>query len=377
MKKLIVLGALFALIALAAPPVAAAFPASAASPTPAAAATATGGDPLPFAATPEIEAMGREIYGRWRMPGERVEKIIQQIFWEKDGLGFQYRSHPTLTAAEAFEQRRGNCLSLVNLFVAIARAAELRVYFVEVEDFETFYRYEGTVVRSTHVVGGVITEGAMRTVDFLPDREKRYHKLRVIDDAQAVAHYYNAVGAEAMLAGDMERAEALFQKSIAAAPRFVGVWNNYGILLKRTGRLDEGIAALERALAIDPGFLPAMENLTGYYRLAASPDKSKQMAHRALEQKSRNPYYLSSQALAALMRGETDEAEKLLRRARRIDRTIPEIHLLLGRLELARNHPAKAERMFEKARKMSSQYPDVFQAELDSKIRRLVIASRN
>lgn len=343
--------------------------------SPAEAADVPADDPRPYDADAEIEAVGKEVGRQWALPLRRMEAIIQRIFWKRDGLDFRYRSHPTLTASEAFAQRQGNCLSLVNLFVAMARSAGLEAFFLEVEDFESFYRYESTVVRSTHVIGGVWIDGKLRTVDFLPDRDKSYRRMTVVSDDRATAQYYNSTGAEAMLDGQLDSGERLFRRALELDPEFPDIWNNLGVLLRRQGRLDEGIAALEKALALDPRFLPAMENLSGYYRLAGRPEKAARMEARALEEKTRNPYYLFQQALLQFQKDKLDQAERMLKRARRIDNKIPEVYLLLGRVELARGDQKRAESLFAKARKMSASYPEDFQNGLNSKIRQLMASA--
>lgn len=329
----------------------------------------------PYAADAELTAVGRETGRRWSYPPQQVEAIIQRIFWQRDGIGFTYRAHPTLTATEAYAQHQGNCLSLVNLFVALARSVDLHAFFVEVEDFESFYRYESTVVRSTHVVGGVMIDGVLRTIDFLPDRDKRYRRLSAISDDRATAHYYNAIGAEAMLAGDLARAQDLLELALAFDAGFPDPWNNYAVLLRRRGQLGEGIAALEKALDIDRRFLPAMENLATYYRLDGNLELAATMNARALEEKTRNPYFLHQQALSRFNEHKLDEAEQFLRRARRLDKKIPEVHLLLGRIELERGNATKAEALFAKSKKLSAEYSDAFQRGLDAKVRQLM-ASR-
>ena len=44
-------------------------------------------------------------------------------------LAAEYDAGSTLTAAETFRTRRGNCLSYTNMFVALARAAGLRASY--------------------------------------------------------------------------------------------------------------------------------------------------------------------------------------------------------------------------------------------------------
>ena len=241
----------------------------------------------PWAENGEIRQLGmrsRVVPGGDR---EKVGFIVDQIFDKKNGLGFRYQARPTLTATEAVERRSGNCLSLVSLFVSIARQAGVDAFYVQVEDFEIFYRYRGTIVRSRHVVGGVQVAGRLLTVDFLPYRPKRYRQLRRIGDRRAAALYYNAVANEAMLNDDHELAGRRFREALEVEPDFAETWNNYAILQRRSGDLEEAIRSLERARRLDPELLPAMENLAGFYRLARRTKEAARMEARVRELKTR------------------------------------------------------------------------------------------
>lgn len=362
MKTIAILTAPLLALAAAAPVRAAPAPA----PTPAALAV------VPFAGTPQLEAMARRVAGGKITTRQKLEAIVQLIFDRRHGLGFEYQSHPTLTAAEAAERRRGNCLSLVNLFVAMSRGVGIHTYFVEVEDFETFERRGDTVVRSTHVVGGVDFGNELRTVDFVPDRPKVYRRLRVLTDQEATAHYFNAIGAEALLAGEISRAEPLLRRALELEPELAEGWNNLGLAARRAGRLPEAIADLEQALAVEPDFVPALENLSRIYRLAGDGPRAEAAAARSLELKTRNPYYLLTRAVDSLREGRLDEAEELARRARRLDKRIPEVHIVLGRLALARGDERAAGQSFERARSLSADFSETYRHRLQTKIDRLL-----
>ncbi len=328
----------------------------------------------PFAASPEIEDFSRKARFHVGDTRARIGVLVDLIFDGKDGLGFTYRRWPTLAAAEAFELREGNCLTLVNLFVAMARSAGIPAVFVQVTDYETFYREGGTIVRSTHVVGGVRLATGMLTVDFLPDRPKRYRGLREVTDERATAYFHNALATEAMLAGDLEGSAEAFARALELDPRFAEIWNNYGILLKRRGDLAGALEALERSHALDRRFLPAMENLSAFYRARGEVKRAERFEHKALEERTRNPYFLLQLAVQELAAGRTDGAEGHLKRARKIEPAIPEIYLVMGRLELARGDRDKAARHFEEARARSAEFSETFQSRLQSKIDRLLAA---
>lgn len=69
--------------------------------------------------------------------------------------------------------------------------------------------------------------------------------------------------------------------------------------------------------------------------------------------------------------GDLDGAHDMLVRARRIDPEIPEVHLALGRLELARGDGQRAEEHFAAARKRTRPYPAAYRSKLDAKIGKL------
>ena len=305
----------------------------------------------------------------------RLERIIDQIFSEKDGLGFTYQARPTLTAAEAVEARAGNCLSLVNLVVSIARSAGIKAEYVEVEDFETFYRLQGTIVRTTHIIAGVDVSGNRMYVDFLPRREKSYRQLRPISDRRAAALFYNALATEAMLGKDHNLASSYFLDALAVDSNSAETWNNFAILQRRQGNLDGAIENLTRAHALQPTLLPAIENLAGMYRRAKKYDEARRFEALALKEKTKNPYFLLQQAIKSLENEEIAEAEGYLRRARRLEPDEPEIYEALGRVELAKGSTREANRYFDLARRKSEARTAGFQMLLKRKVERLLVSS--
>jgi Tfp pilus assembly protein PilF len=348
-------------------------PAAAAEPAaPDAAGRAAAGLPAsPFAADDAIRAAGERIS---RLPGgvrDKADAVLDFIFDAERGLGFEYRGYPTRTAAEAFAARNGNCLSLVNLYLALARSAGLDAFPVEVEDFQSFSRRGGAVVRATHVVGGLWVNGVVYTVDFLPDKPKTYRRIDRISDHRHAALVYNALATEAMLTGEAHRADDLFLAALALEPDNAEAWNNYAVLAKRGGDRATARARLERSLAADAGFLPALNNLAALERAAGHPAAAEALEATALAQKAQSPYFLTERALREARAGRLDDAEALLLRARRIDRDIPEIYLALGRLDLARGNEDRAAAHFAEARKRSQPLSDQYRNKLDTKIGKL------
>ena len=161
---------------------------------------------VPFAMDNELREAVNERVSPAGSEARRRDAALDFIFGRVD---LQYELAPTRTAAETFAAARGNCLSFVNLFVAVGRERRLNPFFVEVEDYQRWNYQDGVVVSRGHIVAGMYVDGEMATYDFLPYRPKSYRDFRPITDLAATGHYYNNLGAEALMGGDLDGRGAL------------------------------------------------------------------------------------------------------------------------------------------------------------------------
>ncbi len=276
----------------------------------------------------------------------RVDQVLDYVF---NRLGLRYALQPTRTAVETFVAREGNCLSFVNLFVGVARHLRLTPFYVEVTDYQRWNHREGLLVSQGHIVAGMMLKGKMQTFDFLPYRAKAYKDFKPIDDVTAAAHYYNNLGAEALLDGDLERARELLSTATRIAPRFERAFNNLGVCLARLRDFDGALAAYRAGLAIDPENVALLTNLAGaYQRLGRGADASEILAKIDTEQNT-NPFFFVYRGEVALSRGDVEKAQEYLVEALRRDTELPEVHLglvklymELGDLKRARHHLGRA-----------------------------------
>ncbi|HEX9670866.1 MAG TPA: tetratricopeptide repeat protein [Thermoanaerobaculia bacterium] len=276
----------------------------------------------------------------------RVDQVIDYIF---NRLDLEYSLQPTRTAVETFVTREGNCLSFVNLFVGVARHLRLNPFYVEVIDYQRWNHREGLLVSQGHIVAGLMVKGQMKTFDFLPYRAKGYKDFKPIDDLTAAAHYYNNLGAEALLDGDLQRAKVLLATATRIAPRFERGLNNLGVCLARLRDYDGALEAYGKGLAIDPENVPLLTNLAGtYLRLARSAEANEILAKIDTAQNT-NPYFFVYRGELALAAGDTAKAKQYLVEALRRDTEVPEVHIALvklymelGDLERARHHLGRA-----------------------------------
>jgi tetratricopeptide (TPR) repeat protein len=276
----------------------------------------------------------------------RVDQVIDYIF---NRLDLQYSLQPTRTAVETFVTREGNCLSFVNLFVGVARHLRLNPFYVEVTDYQRWNHREGLLVSQGHIVAGMMVKGQMKTFDFLPYRAKAYKDFKPIDDLTAAAHYYNNLGAEALLDGDLERAKALLTTATRIAPRFERGLNNLGVCLARLRDYDGALEAYRKGLEIDPESVPLLTNLAGAYQRLARGAEASEILARIDTAQNTNPYFFVYRGELALAAGDTAKAKEYLVEALRRDTEVPEVHIglvklymELGDLERARHHLTRA-----------------------------------
>jgi tetratricopeptide (TPR) repeat protein len=314
--------------------------------------------PVPFELAPELVAeAGRKL----RAGGddrERAGKVVDYIF---HGLDLKYAIEPTRDANETFKSRAGNCLSFVNLFVALARYVHLSPFYVEVEDYQRWNHRQGMVISQGHIVAGLYMGGDLKTYDFMPYRVKSYRDFKPIDDLTATAHYYNNLGAEALLEGRDEEAGRFLEIAGRIDPKFVKGTNNLGVLHARRGDYAKAIELYRGALAIDPQNVPVLTNLARAYQQTGRGGEADQILASIEGVHHSNPFFYVYRADLELSRGDGRKALDLLRQALALDSETPEVHLGLARVYVANGEIEKAKHHLERAIKLDPSHPEARQ----------------
>lgn len=271
----------------------------------------------------------------------QIEGILELVF---DEVGLRYSRAPTRDAVGAYTSGEGNCLSFVNLFVGLAREVGIEAIYVEVDDYQRWSFEEGAVLSRGHIVAGVVREGRLTTYDFLPYRPKSYRALVPIGDRTAAAHFYNNLGAEALLAGDEVSAERQIRVAWALAPDFDKAINNLGIVLLRRGDVGQAVELLRSAVETHPDSVPLLTNLSRAYQLAGQPRQAAEILDRLEGVRQQSPYFYVYKAKKALAAGDPHEALAQAREAQRIEPDLPEVQLVMAEARLALGDVVQARR---------------------------------
>jgi tetratricopeptide (TPR) repeat protein len=309
---------------------------------------------IPF----EIDDRIRESLKRIPPLSSEVRRVNQVNDFIFDGLKLQYSLTPTRNAVDTYRSRSGNCLSFVNLFVGVAREMGLNPSYVEVTDLQKWNHREGMVVSQGHIVAGMYIDGELHTYDFIPYRQKAYKEFKPIDDLTAAAHYYNNLGAEALLAGDLGRAREMITTATRIAPRFGKAINNLGVVQARSGEPEKALETYRRGLAISADDSTLLVNMArALQQLGRSPEADQLLA-KVETLSTTNPFFFVYEGEVALSHGDTAKALSYMVSALRLDSELPEVHLGLVKVYLAMGDLEKARHYLARALKLDATNQD-------------------
>ncbi|HET9469449.1 MAG TPA: tetratricopeptide repeat protein [Vicinamibacterales bacterium] len=184
--------------------------------------------------------------------------------------------------------------------------------------------------------------GATRTLEKLGDVNMQLRRFRnaadnyeayiALDNHAAPIFYKLALASRGD--GNLVRAISALQDAVKLNPSFHEAHYVHGLCLKERNQLDDARAALERAIAISPAFMPAREELAELHRLQERPhDEIEQLdALHALE--PNKPERLIALGRAHLRAGSRDFAVITLGRAAERFKEYPGVYAALGQVWL-------------------------------------------
>jgi tetratricopeptide (TPR) repeat protein len=305
--------------------------------------------PDPVAFTPRMREEAEKLAGR----GDPLDRLhrLQQALFDEEKFPFTYEFRVTLTAAEAFQRREGNCLSFTNLFVAMSRSLDIPVTTALVTWVHGSEREDDLIVVNTHVVAAYSQAGKVSYYDFDRTRREQPLALKILNDLWITALYVNNRGADALRLRLPQAAAHQFETAVRLAPRFAPAWGNLGVALRRMGDISGALHAYQRALEIDPTNPTVLSNLATVYR-SMGRDEEADAALAAANISVASPHTLLVRGDLELAQGHPREARRLFSRARHLDPQLPEAWVALARAELALHQPSRARRYLLRALKL-------------------------
>lgn len=271
--------------------------------------------------TPMRTYLDDEIAPQLRRSG--LQRGLIEALYKREQLKVEYDATRTRNAAEAFEARAGNCLSLVILTAALAKELGLNVHYQSAYTDETWARSGELVFRSGHVnitLGrrfmdtGSIKAATEYTVDFLPADAIRGLRTREISERTVVAMYLNNRAAEALAAGEVDNAYAWARAALRHDASFSSALNTLGVIyLQRAlpALVGPAIASFEAVLQQEPLNTRAMFNLAAALDRDGRTTEAAALRSRLAQIEPEPPFHWFDQGRAAMQRGDYATARQL------------------------------------------------------------------
>ncbi len=301
---------------------------------------------VPYELGEQERARAVEIVGRIESTNGKVRALVEAMF-DPEVLGLRYADRVTGDAVETLRTHEGNCLALASVFVGLARAVGLEAYYIDASTrvHETTYAGDGMTVSAGHVTAMAVTPTGNVGLDFA--RMGPVVWYRVLDDVEAVAHFYNnrayeriddarALGAPL----DWGAAAVDFRRATEVKPEFALAWSNLGMAEANLGREDEAVRLYREAIRRDPRLVAPRNNLGVLLLRRGDVAGALEVLEAAVAIPQSGPHVLYNLALARLRAGDREGAVAALRLAQR--KGYPRAQRLLDELAVANAPPPDA-----------------------------------
>ncbi|MFL6707047.1 MAG: tetratricopeptide repeat protein [Massilia sp.] len=313
-----------------------------------------------FALSPAMRATLDSPAFRAQLKRLGVERGLVAALYDDGSLKLEYDAAKTRTAAEAFAARRGNCLSLVMMTAAFARALGLEVRYQQVVVDESWRRSGDMVVSSGHVnlsisrperVERIVTLGPTPgiTVDFLPGEAVDGYQGYPLDEATILAMYANNRAVEALLRNQLDEAYWWARAALQRDPRFIASYNTMAVIHQRHGDAVVAERSWRAALEREPENVVAMRNLAPLLASEGRQPEADALLKQAAGIEPYPPFYFHGRGMAALERKDYTAARSMFEREVKRAPYHDEFHfwlaialLRLGEREQARDQLALA-----------------------------------
>ncbi|HEY8974861.1 MAG TPA: tetratricopeptide repeat protein [Burkholderiaceae bacterium] len=223
-----------------------------------------------FKLSPEMHAwLESRAAGDIKSHGE-ARGLLEALFMDRR-LRIDYDAEFTRNAAQAFEARAGNCLSLAIVTGAMAKEMGLDVRYQAISTSDHWERDGDLLELVGHVnVSVALPVPKLRswglntdrwTVDFLSPAEMRTLTARPITESRVAAMFMNNRAAEALAHQRVDDAYWWARAGIGTDPSFASLYNTLGVTYLRKGLLARSEAALRFAVSVAPDSTQSWNNL--------------------------------------------------------------------------------------------------------------------
>jgi Tfp pilus assembly protein PilF len=258
----------------------------------------------------------------------------------KTQLRLEYDAELTRNAAEAFDARAGNCLSLVVMTAALARHLQLPIAFQALTGHETWSRSGDLSFVNGHVNITVARRLVDRLHAFDGDSQLRIdfgtlpvgrgQALHVVSEATILAMFMNNRAAEHLVRGAIDDAYAHAREAVIQDPRYAGAYNTLGVVYQRRGLAAAAERAYRAAVAHDAEHKAALQNVASLLKQQGRVAEAAVFQQRLAAIERDPPFAHFDQGVAAAKAGQYAVAREHLLREMKRDPDYHEFHFWLA-----------------------------------------------
>ena len=280
------------------------------------------------------------------------QRGLFDALYKKGELKLEYDAAVTRDAATTFAAKKGNCLSLVIMTAAFAKALGIDVNFQAVLVDEQWSRTGTIYIASTHVnlslpistdsVNSYSMARHALTIDFLPPDEASQLGTKRLDEDTITAMYLNNRAAEELAADRLDEAYWWARAAVEKSPSFVVAYNTLGVIYQRHGNMELAERVYKRALEREREDTIVMHNLVPVLAHLGKAEESKALAARLASIEPTPPFYYFTKGMKAMGEGRYADAKALFGREVKRSPYYHEFHfwLALAHLNLGESRAA-------------------------------------
>ena len=306
-----------------------------------------------------MEAFIAEHVGEPALAEARFERLLRGLSHEGyfDDT-YIYDAGRTLTAAETFREKAGNCLSYTTMFISLARAVNLNATYQIVEVPASWDADGGYLIRYSHinaVINGVKIDKRFTeefTVDFNAVHPSPDYVRRRVSDLDAVALFYSNRSIDHIVAGESRIGFALLAKALDLTPENVDLWLNLGAFYAKQKQPEMAVLAHQVAIEMDPSNKSAMSGLARGYARLGDQEKADFYAEQVRNYRRKNAYFHFAMAQSQYESAEYESSLSSIDTAIELKRRNPRFYFMKGLVEQKLGDVRAARSSFNKAQKL-------------------------
>ena len=239
-----------------------------------------------------------------------AQQGLFNALYATDQLKLEYDTGSTRNAADAFDARAGNCLSLVIMTAALARELNLAAHFQGVFVEEHWSRSGDLHFSSGHVnvtigakpagINVLTIKSQQHVIDFIrPDPDKRQHKWDLREET-VIAMFLNNRAAENLVRGNVNSAYWWARAAIESDPKYLAAYNTLGVIYRRAGHVAQAEYALQQVVNAEPDNTPVLANMAVVLKQQGRLAEAEKVETRLAQLQPNPPFHFFNLGLAAM-----------------------------------------------------------------------------